>query len=307
MGYIYKITSPTGKIYVGKTYNVRMRKNGHKCFAYKADHFKRNKTILSNSICKYGWDAHIFEIIEEVEDSLMNEREMHWIKELGSYHYENENGMNMTKGGEGQRSTWMHKTELRKWFSERFKGKNGPFYGRHHTEEAKRMLSQSSREYNLKNGIKVPEWGVEKGRKKVMKPILCYNSNGEFLKEYESATAAALDCGISKASEVCGVCSGKRTNALGFVFRYKIGDEIPMKIEIDKIFQANIKRPVIWIKKNGKRVEFPSSAEASVATGIPKTTINRASCYNNMRPIRTGHVFIYRDLLIENPTEVGVI
>lgn len=45
MGVVYKITSPTGKIYVGKTYNFRKRMTWHK-YATK----KGSKIILHNSI-----------------------------------------------------------------------------------------------------------------------------------------------------------------------------------------------------------------------------------------------------------------
>ena len=136
MGVIYKIISPSWKIYVGKTYNLRKRISSHKCSA-KAD----KNIMLHNSIRKYGWDAHNLEVIEEVDDSIMDEREIYWIAELETYCYENPMGLNMTKGGEGQRSTWMHKTGLRKWFSEKFTGEGNPFYGKKHTEETRKKLS----------------------------------------------------------------------------------------------------------------------------------------------------------------------
>ena len=299
MGFIYKITNPNNKIYIGKTYCLRKRINGHKSHSKKG--FKH---ILYNSIRKYGWDLHKLEVIEEIEDGLMNEREMYWIEKFNTYYQSNPQGMNMTLGGEGQRSSWIKDTKRRKEQSEKFSKEGNPFYGKKHSEETRKIMSKSASERNLKDGRKVPEWGVEKGRKKVMRPVLCYNSNGEFIKEYESATAAALSCGLSKASQVCEVCSGKRTNASGFVFRYK-KYKIPQKISIKKINKANVKRPVLYI--NGKTmIEYPSAMEASKSLKIPKTTIIRASCYNNMKPIRSGHIFIYKDLFINNPTAVGV-
>jgi len=55
MGVIYKIKSPSDKLYVGKTYNLRKRINAHKCSAKKGKNI-----LLHNSIRKYGWDAHVF-------------------------------------------------------------------------------------------------------------------------------------------------------------------------------------------------------------------------------------------------------
>ena len=300
MGIIYKIKSPSNKVYIGKTYNLRKRINGHKSHSKKG--FKH---ILYNSIRKYGWDLHKLEVIEEIADELMNEREMYWIKEFNTYYLNNSQGMNMTLGGDGQRSSWMKDTKRRKDQSEKFSKEGNPFYGKTHSEENRAIISKAAIERNLKNGTRVPEWGVEKGRKKVMRPVLCYNSDGEFIKEYESATAAALSCGLSKASQVCEVCSGKRTNAMGFVFKYKIGDDIPLKIEIEKIEYQNCKRPVLWIK-DGVEIEFPSADEASISTGIPRSSIWRASRNTKLKPLNTGHIFIYKDLFINNPTAVGV-
>jgi len=75
MGVIYKITSPSGRLYVGKTHDLRKRVNAYKCDVRK----NRKDLKLHNSLRKYGWDAHILEVIEEVEDALLDEREIYWI------------------------------------------------------------------------------------------------------------------------------------------------------------------------------------------------------------------------------------
>jgi len=60
-GYVYKITSPSGKIYIGSTDDIKRRKIQYK-------NLKRNfQWKIKNSIDKYGWDNHIFEIIWEGE------------------------------------------------------------------------------------------------------------------------------------------------------------------------------------------------------------------------------------------------
>ena len=70
--FIYKITSPSDKIYIGSTFNIKHRVN-----QYKNLHCKF-QTKLKNSILKYGWDNHIFEIIEECVLENRNEREVYW-------------------------------------------------------------------------------------------------------------------------------------------------------------------------------------------------------------------------------------
>ena len=89
-GIIYKITSPSGKIYVGQTiqdFNHRIR--NHKCNSSGC-------TALKSAIDKYK-DQMKYEIIEEdVSQEQLDEREIYWIKELNSL---TPNGYNLTSGG----------------------------------------------------------------------------------------------------------------------------------------------------------------------------------------------------------------
>lgn len=294
MGVIYKITSPSSKIYVGKTYDLRKRINAHKC----ATKYGKN-ILLHNSIRKYGWDAHSLEVIEEVEDSLMNEREMYWIEKLKTYCYDNKQGLNMTKGGEGQRSTWMHKTELRDFFSKRFSGNGNPFYGKNHSEETKKIISIKATKRNRENGTMIPKWGVDKGRNIVMRKVLQYDANGNFMYEYASVTEATQKTNL-QTSCISANCRGEQTNVDGFVFRYKTSEKYPIRIDVGEIKHKSVKRPILLLSENYETItEYPSAKEASDFWGIPKTTINRAAMYNYLVPIRAGHIFIYKDLLEE--------
>jgi len=67
---IYKITSPSGKVYIGQSVNIETRK----------EHYSNIKKCIKqpriyNSLKKYGWEAHIFEIIEECTLEQLDERE----------------------------------------------------------------------------------------------------------------------------------------------------------------------------------------------------------------------------------------
>ena len=86
---IYKITSPTGKIYIGQSTNIENRK-------YYYSSIKCNKQHkLYNSLQKQGWEQHMFEIIEECSLDQLNEREIHW----GLYYdVLGENGLNLRLG-----------------------------------------------------------------------------------------------------------------------------------------------------------------------------------------------------------------
>ena len=69
---IYKITSPTGKIYIGQSINIEKRFNQYK-------HLKcKGQTILYRSFLKYGVENHTFEIVCECEISELNSKERYY-------------------------------------------------------------------------------------------------------------------------------------------------------------------------------------------------------------------------------------
>lgn len=59
---IYKITNPKGFIYIGSTINLKDR-----FYRYKRNLVK-NQVKIYNSIKKYGWDNHVFEVIKECDE-----------------------------------------------------------------------------------------------------------------------------------------------------------------------------------------------------------------------------------------------
>lgn len=56
---IYKITSPSGKVYIGQTKNTRTRWSAHRRGSFGC-------TKLYYSIKKYGADQHLFSVIQEI-------------------------------------------------------------------------------------------------------------------------------------------------------------------------------------------------------------------------------------------------
>ena len=70
---IYKITSPSNKIYIGQSRDINKRIQSYiKGYKLKA------QPKLYNSINKYTWENHTFEIIEECEFNELNNRERYW-------------------------------------------------------------------------------------------------------------------------------------------------------------------------------------------------------------------------------------
>lgn len=88
MGYIYKITNTiNNKNYIGQTSkDLDKRFKQHLSFERKDD----NKNYFHSAIKKYGKDCFICEKIEEVDDSMLDEREIYWInyyKSIGEAQY----------------------------------------------------------------------------------------------------------------------------------------------------------------------------------------------------------------------------
>ena len=107
-----------------------------------------------NAIQKYGWDNFKHEVIlqnETFEYACAVEKCL--IKHYKSY--DSKYGYNLTLGGEGACLT----DEQRKQISERMQGTGNPFYGKHHTEQTRKIISESVRNrdrstFNL-NGLKL--------------------------------------------------------------------------------------------------------------------------------------------------------
>jgi hypothetical protein len=93
MGIIYKITSPSNKVYIGQTINT---------LNTRIKHHKQNSsncTLLKRAINKYG-DEMVYEILETVQNESLDEREIHWIKYYNSLA---PNGYNCSAGGNNKK------------------------------------------------------------------------------------------------------------------------------------------------------------------------------------------------------------
>ena len=69
---IYKITSPTKKVYIGQSVNIEKR-----FLSYKGYNCK-NQNILYNSFLKYGVSKHKFEILEQCDMNQLNDKERYY-------------------------------------------------------------------------------------------------------------------------------------------------------------------------------------------------------------------------------------
>lgn len=164
MGYIYKITNNLNNmIYVGLTTKIRPtdRFSQHR---YLARHPEQEHngvaSYLHRAMAKYGIDNFTFEIIEQVENNLLEEREQYWIK---FYNCLAPNGYCLTAGGKGT-----------------------PGYSRKQSVEEREKRSESNKLFYINHPEAIEEarertkkmWDNEEYRKKVTE------SNKKFYTEH---------------------------------------------------------------------------------------------------------------------------
>lgn len=253
---IYKITSPSGRIYIGKTCNPTNRLRKYKNKGAK------NQPLIYRSICKYGIENHIIEIIDSFEgtSSYCNGKEIFWIRTYMSNHskWPKQRGLNVTDGGKSSLG-WNPSSETRKKMSIARKNRKmsedgkrrvsefmkGHKYnvGKKHSEESiKRGLDTKKRNgYKRRTGFKHSEetkikmsqsrrgqkrrgealMNLLKGREKSEKPILQYDSNDFLINEYKSVKEAAQKTGIWVGT-IINQCKGRvKKSRVGYTFKYK--------------------------------------------------------------------------------------
>lgn len=92
---IYMINNTVnGKPYIGQAKDIAHRWSTHRVELNAKRHANRH---LQGAWNKYGAEAFVFSVLEECEETNLNEREKYYIEQYDAY----ENGYNMDQGGEG--------------------------------------------------------------------------------------------------------------------------------------------------------------------------------------------------------------
>jgi group I intron endonuclease len=237
---IYKITSPSGKIYIGQSININKRFN-----IYNLLHCK-TQIKLYNSLKKYGYKNHIFKIIEECTLEQLNERERYY---QDYYNVTGKKGLNCkltgtndksgklsietcvkisnsNKGKPQSKETCIKKSKLAKgkpkpsgfgdFISKLKKGKT-------FSEETKiKMRKPKSEEtkYKMSKSKKGKTFSEEHklrlGKSKY-KSVIQYDINMNFIKEWPSLISVYKELKINLDKTLSGKCK----TAGGFLWKYK--------------------------------------------------------------------------------------
>lgn len=200
---IYKITSPNNRIYIGQSTNIEKRWYDYHHYGIKSQH------KLRRSFKKYGIENHKFEILEECNESELNQKEIEYIKKFKCL----KEGLNIKEGGIGGKMSQSVKDKI----SKSNKGKK-------RSEEIKKKLS------NSKKGVKSHRKGKNlsishisnmiETRKKFRKPVLQFDLNNKLINEFNGIREAGKICKLDNGT-ITRCCKGKIKQYKGFIWKYK--------------------------------------------------------------------------------------
>lgn len=136
---IYKITNPKNKVYIGQSIDIEKRFRTYKSLNKNVE----PQVKLYRSLLKYGVENHFFEIVCECDVNDLNEKERYY-QELYNVI---DNGLNCLMTNTEAKKKILCKEMANK---NKVRGKDHGMYGKTHTEEAKKKISDThkGRKYN---------------------------------------------------------------------------------------------------------------------------------------------------------------
>ena len=267
-GIIYKYTSPSGKVYIGQTVDEKKRRN---------DFLNVGKAYAGDKINKarekYGPENFKYEIISII--SATSIEELSDLLDFGEQYYIEKydsckSGYNLLKGG----------SSIRDW--------------------KKTQEQVEKQRISLLNYYKENDSSSNKA-------VLQYTLEGDFIKEWKSASEADRELGY-KVGNVSKICLGKGYSAMGFMWRYKESEDFPYKIEPCKVIGTTKKHSgLLQLNSDGTLVrEWKNAVEATKELGIKSASAISEVC-RGKRKSAAGFIWRYKEkvkLISENKYEL---
>jgi group I intron endonuclease len=202
---IYLISSPSGKIYIGKSININQR-----FYRYKKLHCK-SQIKLYRSFLKHGIENHNFTVLLNCNKNDLDFFEIYYIKLFDSF----KTGLNCTLGGDGATGRILSQ-ESRLKLSNSLKGRKSWNEGLKMSEDHKIKLRNASTNKGKKN----PAQSLRMKNKIAYnrKTVYQFDLNGNFIKHYFSANDAMQQTNIK---HITSVCRNERKSAGGYIWKYE--------------------------------------------------------------------------------------
>lgn len=222
---IYKITNPNQNSYIGQSRDIE-----HRFYYYKlSNEWIKEQRKLYNSIKKYGVENHVFEIIEECTEDIINDREIYWIEFYDSV----KNGLNLKYGGIGGRHSEETKQNIskalmgKKQSKETIEKRSKALKGQKRSEYTKQLMSEAGKNREINWGDKISQAKqnstyifTQEHKDKISKSsphsksIQQYHPNGTLINTFSSAMEAMKQTGV-KNDNISQNLRGKSKSAGG--------------------------------------------------------------------------------------------
>ena len=223
---IYKITSPTNKVYIGQSWDIMARKGVYKSMKCQG------QTKLYSSFIKHGWKAHMFEIIhhlpEDINQTVLDNYEILYFE---LYKDSGHTMMNVREPGRGGKLSEQTKKILslvntgKKYSEETNKKKSRPgnlngMYGKVSPLKGKKVSIDTVNKTKLywteeRKGERAAKYSMEYNPNS--KKVDQYTKEGTFIKSWPCIKSAEIQFNIS---HIGCVCKGLRKYAGGFIWKY---------------------------------------------------------------------------------------
>ena len=268
---IYRLTSPSGKIYIGQAQSMYKRFQDYRR--------PRATKYLKRAILKYGLENMKVEILErDIPLDKLDDREQYYLDTLEPF---KDNGYNICKVASttrGRKRPFEEMIGLSEYRKTRV-GELNSFFGKTHTEEVKQKIRE------LRIGKKLSEQHIEKIKEKTIRCVKQVDIvTKEVIAEYESIKEAENKTGI-KSSNISKVANKIKNIKEGDIITYSAGG--CLWIFCDSIIPSNeVKVSTESIYKCVKQIdltsgdiieEFKSIKEASLITNISYGSISKVA------------------------------
>jgi group I intron endonuclease len=211
MGIIYKIINLiNGKIYVGRDKHDNPKYMG-------------SGTLLHLAFKKYGFENFQKETIEECDDSLLDEREKYWIRELKSQ--DPNIGYNIADGGHNDFTMNDYvKSKISKTLKGKYVGENAFRHGLKLSDEHKKAFTAKAGEIKGKTFEEI--FGEEKGRE-IKKKISDAHAGVKLSKKHCEA--------ISNSKKGVSLTDKQKKGISKGMMGHEITDETKEKLRISNL------------------------------------------------------------------------
>lgn len=229
-----------GKMYVGKSTNIKSRFSKHKSDLKKDIRPIDCNRHLFNAVKKYGIMSFLFFVLEEVSvysDQLLSEKELYWM----DFYKTNNRACGYNLRRDSSTKCFVHEETIA-IMKTRIGDKN-PNYKKNWSDEKKKIMSDIAKDrhasgvfYNEKWKEKISKrttamWSKEENVKKMAKNVSLskrkydfyqYLKNGVFVKKWESVEDIVFNNPGYKWQNIYSVCGGYKPSYMGFIWKKEL-------------------------------------------------------------------------------------